>query len=154
MVCGEVQKFREKHNNDFSNYYDLLEIEKEAEDFLREFYNNEKYGMKKRCGTPIIEIAKIMGFNIYSGRFKHKNIIATTGVSNVLIEQYGNDKIIIISNMITDDEFLYAIAHELSNYIFHCKDDKLGYSNTFYTNAAQTNDELRINRFATILLDR
>lgn len=152
MECIEIQNFRKKYNNDYSNYYDLLKIEKDAKELMNDFYNNEKYRLKKNPNVSIIEIAKIMGFNIYAGKFKDRKVLATIGVSDKLIKKYGGRKVIIISKQITDEKFLYAIAHELSHYIFDYLNEQADYFNAFRSDERQTNEELRINCFANNLL--
>ena len=98
--------------------------------------------------TPIIEIAKIMGFKIYTGKFKERNLSGTIGISEKLRNQYGSNKVIILNNQDTDKHILFTLAHEIAHYIFDYKRESVGYSNTYRTNEAQTDIEVRANRFA------
>ncbi|MFQ6794350.1 MAG: hypothetical protein ACLRT4_16450 [Thomasclavelia sp.] len=38
--------------------------------------------------TPIIEIARIMEFKVFTAKFKERNLSGTIGVSNTLIDTF------------------------------------------------------------------
>lgn len=55
-----------------------------------------------------MEIAKVLGFTIYTTKFNDYNVKATIGISNQRIDKYKSDKVIILSSEYTDEEiFLF-----------------------------------------------
>ena len=90
-MCIEINEYKDSLDDDFSQYFNLKDIDKDAEILLNKFYDNSTYQLDKSRGksTPIIEIAKIMGFKIYTGKFKERNLSGTIGISEKLRNQ-GN----------------------------------------------------------------
>ena len=108
---------------------------------------------KKNERTPIIEIAKAMGFKVFTARFDDRNLSGTIGISKKLRKKYGSDKVIILNNQDTDKHILFTLAHELAHYIFdYISDSSEEYSNSYRTNESQTDSELKANRFASSFL--
>lgn len=152
-MCKEVLDYKNEHNNDFSNYFNLKDIDKDAENLLKEFYENSEYALnKKSAATQIIEIAKFMGFSVFTAKFADRNLSGTIGISEKLKQKYNNNKVIILNNEDTDEHILFTLAHEIAHYIYDYNHESLGYSNTYRTNEAQTDSEKRANRFAAALL--
>lgn len=153
----EITQYRTSYNNDFSNYFNLKDIDNDAETLLNQFYDNQEYSqfnLVKHRGkdTPIIEIARIMGFKVYTAKFKERNLSGTIGVSNELQEEYGRNKVIILNNADTDKHILFTLAHEIAHYIYDYNPTSNGYSNTYRTDEVQTDKEIRANRFAAAFL--
>lgn len=150
----EVLDFKNKHNNDFSNYYNLKDIDKDAESLLNNFYKNVEYNYlaNKSIASQVIEIAKSMGFSIFTARFNDRKSYATIGISDELKQKYENNKIIILNNQNTDEYILFSLAHMLAHYIYDYDYKSIGYSNTYRIKEAQTDSEIRANRFATAFL--
>ena len=48
-----------------------------------------------------------MGFKIYTGKFKERNLSGTIGISEKLRNQYGSNKVIILNNQDTDKHILF-----------------------------------------------
>ena len=66
-MCIELLNYQEQHGKDFSNFFNLKEINNDAQTLLDKFLNNPEYGLFKKNGrTPIIEIAKAMGFKYFT----------------------------------------------------------------------------------------
>ena len=102
---------------------------------------------KKNERTPIIEIAKAMGFKVFTARFDDRNLSGTIGISKKLRKKYGSDKVIILNNQDTDKHILFTLAHELAHYIFdYISDSSEEYSNSYRTNESQTDSESTANR--------
>lgn len=153
----EITQYRTSHSNDFNNHFNLKEIDNDAETLLNRFYNNKEYShfnLTSHQGkdTPIIEIARIMGFKVYTAKFKERNLSGTIGVSNELQEEYGSNKVIILNNADTDKHILFTLAHEIAHYIYDYNPATNGYSNTYRTDEVQTDKEIRANRFAAAFL--
>lgn len=153
----EITQYRTSYNNDFSNYFNLKDIDNDAETLLNQFYDNQEYSqfnLVKHRGkdTPIIEIARIMGFKVYTAKFKERTLSGTIGVSNELQEEYGSNKVIILNNADTDKHILFTLAHEIAHYIYDYNPTSNGYSNTYRTDEVQTDKEIRANRFAAAFL--
>lgn len=153
----EITQYRTYHNNDFSNYFNLKDIDNDAETLLNQFYNNKEYNhfnltSHQGRATPIIEIARIMGFKVYTAKFKERNLSGTIGVSNELQEEYGRNKVIILNNADTDKHILFTLAHEIAHYIYDYNPTSDGYSNTYRTDEVLTDKEIRANRFAAAFL--
>lgn len=152
-MCKEIIEYQQLHHNDFSNYFNLKDIDKDAEEILNKFLDNPDYSLnKEEIATPILSIAQIMGFKLYTAKFKKRNLSGTIGISKDLKNKYGSEKVIILNNEDTDEHILFTLAHELAHYIFDYKKDDIGYSNTYYTNEIQNDSEARANRFAAAFL--
>lgn len=96
-MCIEIENYKQKHNYDFSDYFNSNQIDADAEDLLNDFLSNPEYKLKlDKRKVPIIEIAKIMGFEIYTTRFNDRNLSGTIGISKKLYNRYKSDKVIII----------------------------------------------------------
>ena len=64
-MCIEIEKYKQEHNYDFSNYFDSSQIDDDAEALLNDFLSNPNYNLKlDKRKVPIIELAKIMGKSI------------------------------------------------------------------------------------------
>ena len=170
-MCKEVNNYKMAHNNDFSNYFNLKEIDNDAEQLLHDFYKNAEYKLEEYEGkeTPIIKIAKIMGFKVFTAKFDERTLSGTIGVSEQLMKTYGSNKVIILNNEDTDKHILFTLAHEIAHYIYDYDPNTVGYSNTYKPkketdiaiipcgymdgiNEAKTNKEVRANRFAAAFM--
>lgn len=153
-MCIEIEKYKQEHNYDFSNYFDSSQIDDDAEALLNDFLSNPNYNLKlDKRKVPIIELAKIMGFKIYTAKFKDRNLSGTIGISKKLVNRYKSDKVIILNNQDTDEHILFTLCHELAHYIYDYEsNDHNEYSNTYRTNEAINAKEMRANRFAASLL--
>ena len=116
--------------------------------------SNPNYNLKlDKRKVPIIELAKIMGFKIYTAKFKDRNLSGTIGISKKLVNRYKSDKVIILNNQDTDEHILFTLCHELAHYIYDYESNAHNeYSNTYRTNEAINAKEMRANRFAASLL--
>lgn len=153
-MCIEIKKYKQAHNYDFSNYFDSSQIDDDAEALLNDFLSNPNYNLKlDKRKVPIIELAKIMGFKIYTAKFKDRNLSGTIGISKKLVNRYKSDKVIILNNQDTDEHILFTLCHELAHYIYDYESNAHNeYSNTYRTNEAINAKEMRANRFAASLL--
>ena len=153
-MCIEIEKYKQEHNYDFSNYFDSSQIDDDAEALLNDFLRNPNYNLKlDKRKVPIIELAKIMGFKIYTAKFKDRNLSGTIGISKKLVNRYKSDKVIILNNQDTDEHILFTLCHELAHYIYDYESNAHNeYSNTYRTNEAINAKEMRANRFAASLL--
>ena len=151
-MCEEVKKYKQEHNDNFDNYFNLKEIDNDAQNLLDMFYQNSDYHLRSTKATPIIEIAKLMGFRIFTAKFKDRTLSGTIGISDELKKKYGGTKVIILNNQDTDKHILFTLAHEIAHYIFDYKKEAVGYSNTYRTDEALTDSERRANRFAAAFL--
>lgn len=153
-MCIEIEKYKQEHNYDFSNYFDSSQIDDDAEALLNDFLSNPNYNLKlDKRKVPIIELAKIMGFKIYTAKFKDRNLSGTIGISKKLVNRYKSDKVIILNNQDTDEHILFILCHELAHYIYDYESNAHNeYSNTYRTNEAINAKEMRANRFAASLL--
>ena len=153
-MCIEIEKYKQEHNYDFSNYFDSSQIDDDAEALLNDFLSNPNYNLKlDKRKVPIIELAKIMGFKIYTAKFKDRNLSGTIGISKKLVNRYKSDKVIILNNQDTDEHILFTLCHELAHYIYDYESNSHNeYSNTYRTNEAINAKEMRANRFAASLL--
>ena len=153
-MCIEIEKYKQEHNYDFSNYFDSSQIDDDAEALLNDFLSNPNYNLKlDKRKVPIIELAKIMGFKIYTAKFKDRNLSGTIGISKKLVNRYKSDKVIILNNQDTDEHILFTLCHELAHYIYDYESNAHNeYSNTYRTNEAINAKEMRANRFAASLL--
>ena len=115
-MCIEIEKYKQEHNYDFSNYFDSSQIDDDAEALLNDFLSNPNYNLKlDKRKVPIIELAKIMGFKIYTAKFKDRNLSGTIGISKKLVNRYKSDKVIILNNQDTDEHILFTLCHEEGN---------------------------------------
>ena len=153
-MCIEIEKYKQEHNYDFSNYFDSSQIDDDAEALLNDFLSNPNYNLKlDKRKVPIIELAKIMGFKIYTAKFKDRNLSGTIGISKKLVNRYKSDKVIILNNQDADEHILFTLCHELAHYIYDYESNAHNeYSNTYRTNEAINAKEMRANRFAASLL--
>lgn len=153
-MCKELLNYQKQHEKDFSNFFNLKEIDSDAEILLNQFLNNPEYGLSRVSNkTPIIEIAKAMGFKIFTARFNDRNLSGTIGISKKLQGKYGSDKVIILNNQDTDKHILFTLAHEIAHYIFdYISDSSKEYSNSYRTNESKNDSEIRANRFAASFL--
>lgn len=144
-MCIEIENYKQ---HDFFNCFDYNQIDIDAEELLNILLNNPKYNLKlNKRRVPVMEIAKVLGFNIYTTKFNDYHIKATIGISNQLINKYKSDKVIILSNEYTDEEILFSICYELAHYIYDSNPSN-EYSHTYRINDI----ELRAIRFADALL--
>lgn len=148
-MCIELENYKQ---HDFFNYFNYNQIDAEAEALLNTLLNNPDYNLhlnKRR--VPVMEIAKVLGFNIYTTRFNNYYVKATIGISKQLINKYKSDKVIILSNEYTDEEILFSLCYELAHYIYDSNPND-EYSHTYRINEPITDKELRAIRFADALL--
>lgn len=148
-MCIELENYKQ---HDFFNYFNYNQIDAEAEALLNTLLNNPDYNLhlnKRR--VPVMEIAKMLGFNIYTTRFNNYYVKATIGISKQLINKYKSDQVIILSNEYTDEEILFSLCHELAHYIYDSNPNN-EYSHTYRINEPITDKELRAIRFADALL--
>ena len=141
----EIENYKQ---HDFFNYFDYNQIDIDAEDLLNTLLNNPEYNLKlNKRRVPVMEIAKVLGFKIYTTKFNDYNIKATIGISNQLIYKYKSNKVIILSKEYTDEEILFSLCYELAHYIYD-SDSSNEYSHTYRIKDI----ELRAIRFADALL--
>lgn len=148
-MCIEIENYKQ---HDFYNYFNYNQIDAEAEVLLNTLLNNPEYNLhlnKRR--VPVMEIAKVLGFNIYTTRFNNYYVKATIGISKQLIDKYKSDKVIILSNEYTDEEILFSLCSELAHYIYDSNPND-EYSHTYRINEPINDKELRAIRFADALL--
>lgn len=148
-MCIEIENYKQ---HDFFNYFNYNQIDADAETLLNTLLNNPEYNLhlnKRR--VPVIEIAKVLGFNIYTTRFNNYYVKATIGISNQLIDKYKSDKVIILSNEYTDEEILFFLCSELAHYIYDSNPND-EYSHTYRINEPIYDKELRAIHFADALL--
>lgn len=144
-MCIEIENYKQ---HDFFNYFDYNQIDTNVEVLLNTLLNNPDYNLKfNKRRVPVMEIAKVLGFKVYTTKFNDYNVKATVSISNKLIDKYNGDKVIILSYEYTDEEILFFLCYELAHYIYD--------SNTAneYSHTYRINDtDLRIIRFADALL--
>lgn len=148
-MCIEIENYKQ---HDFYNYFNYNQIDAEAEVLLNTLLNNPEYNLhlnKRR--VPVMEIAKVLGFNIYTTRFNNYYVKATIGISKQLIDKYKSDKVIILSNEYTDEEILFSLCSELAHYIYDSNPND-EYSHTYRINERINDKELRAICFADALL--
>ena len=115
-MCIELENYKQ---HDFFNYFDYNQIDIDAEEVLNTLLNNPEDNLKfNKRRVPVMEIAEVLGFNIYTTKFNDYNVKATIGISNQLIDKYKSDKVIILSNEYTDEEILFSLCSELAHYIY------------------------------------
>ena len=141
----EIENYKQ---HDFFNYFDYNQIDTDAEDLLNTLLSNPEYNLKlNKRRVPIMEIAQVLGFTIYTTKFNDYHIKATIGISKQLIAKYKSDKVIILSNEYTDEEILFSLCYELAHYIYDSN------PNNEYSHTYRINDiELGAIRFADALL--
>ena len=148
-MCIELENYKQ---HDFFNYFDYNQLDTDAEDLLNTLLNNPKYNLKlNKRRVPVMGIAKVLGFTIYTTKFNDYNVKATIGISNQLIDKYKSDKVIILSNEYTDEEILFFLCYELAHYIYDSNPND-EYSHTYRINEPINDIELRAIRFADALL--
>ncbi|WP_270396373.1 ImmA/IrrE family metallo-endopeptidase [Catenibacterium mitsuokai] len=148
-MCIEIENYKQ---HDLFNYFDYNQIDTDAEDLLNTLLNNPEYNLKlNKRRVPVMEIAKVLGFNIYTTKFNDYHIQATIGISNLLIDKYKSDKVIILSSEYTDEEILFSLCYELAHYIYYSNPSD-EYSHTYRINEPINDKELRAIRFADALL--
>lgn len=148
-MCIEIENYNQ---HDSFNYFDYNQIDTDAEGLLNTLLNNTEYNLKlNKRRVPVMEIAKVLGFNIYTTKFNDYHIKATIGISKQLIDKYNSDKIIVLSNEYTDEEILFSLCCELAHYIYGSNPNN-EYSHTYRINEPITDKELRAIRFADALL--
>ena len=148
-MCIEIENYKQ---HDFYNYFNYNQIDADAEVLLNTLLNNPEYNLhfnKRR--VPVMEIAKVLGFNIYTTRFNNYYVKATVGISKQLIDKYKSDKVIILSNEYTDEEILFSLCYELAHYIYDSNPNN-EFSHTYRINEAINDKELIAIRFADALL--
>lgn len=148
-MCIEIENYKQ---HDFFNYFNYNQIDADAEALLNTLLNNPEYNLhlnKRR--VPVIEIAKVLGFTIYTTKFNDYNVKATIGISNQFIDKYKSNKVIILSNEYTDEEILFSLCHELAHYIYDSNPSN-EYSHTYRINEPINDKELRAIHFADALL--
>ncbi|WP_298058995.1 ImmA/IrrE family metallo-endopeptidase [uncultured Catenibacterium sp.] len=142
-MCIEIENYKQ---HDLFNYFDYNQID--TEELLNTLLNNPEYSLKlNKRRVPVMEIAKVLGFTIYTTKFNNYNVKATIGISNQLINKYKSDKVIILSNEYTDEEILFSLCYELAHYIYDSNPSD-EYSHTYRINDI----EPRTIRFADALL--
>lgn len=115
-MCIEIENYKQ---HDFFNCFDYNQIDIDVEDLLNTLLNNPEYNLKlNKRRVPVMEIAKVLGFNIYTTKFNDYHIKATIGISKQLIDKYKSDKVIILSNEYADEEILFSLCSELAHYIY------------------------------------
>lgn len=144
-MCIEIENYKQ---HDFFNYFNYNQIDADAETLLNTLLNNPEYNLhlnKRR--VPVMGIAKVLGFTIYTTKFNDYNVKATIGISKQLIDKYKSDKVIILSSGYTDEEILFSLCYELAHYIYDSN------SSDEYSHTYRINDiEPRAIRFADALL--
>lgn len=144
-MCIEIENYKQ---HDLFNYFDYNQIDTDTEELLNTLLNNPEYNLKlNKRRVPIMEIAKVLGFTIYTTKFNDYNVKATIGISNQLIDKYKSDKVVILSSEYTDEEILFSLCHELVHYIYDSNPSN-EYSHTYRINDI----ELRTIRCADALL--
>lgn len=144
-MCIEIENYKQ---HDFFNYFNYNQIDADAETLLNTLLNNPEYNLhlnKRR--VPVMGIAKVLGFTIYTTKFNDYNVKATIGISKQLIDKYKSDKVIILSSGYTDEEILFSLCYELAHYIYDSNPSD-EYSHTYRINDI----EPRAIRFADALL--
>ncbi len=144
-MCIELENYKQ---HDFFNYFDYNQIDIDAEDLVNTLLNNPEYNLKlNKRRVPVMGIAKVLGFTIYTTKFNDYNVKATIGISNQLINKYKCNKVVILSNEYTDEEILFSLCSELAHYIYDSN------PNDEYSHTYRINDiEPRAIRFADALL--
>lgn len=127
-MCIEIENYKQH------DHFDYNQIDTDAEDLLNTLLNNPEYNLKlNKRRVPVMEIAKVLGFNVYTTKFNDYHIKATIGISNQLINKYSSNKVIILSNEYTDEEILFSLCYELAHYIYDSNPNN-EYSHTYRIN--------------------
>ena len=50
-MCIEIENYKQKHNYDFSDYFNSNQIDADAEDLLNDFLSNPEYKLKLDLNT-------------------------------------------------------------------------------------------------------
>lgn len=155
-MCQEIYNYKIKHNNNFSDYFNLKQIDSDAESLLNDFIQNSNNSLSSDSNsTDIIKIAKIMGFKIFHTKLKgeKRGLSGMIGISEQFKETFDSDKIIILNSIDSDEHMLFTIAHEIAHYIYDYNSQlHSDYFNKYKTDEVQTDEEKRANRFAAAFL--
>ena len=155
-MCTEIYEYKQQHQNNFENYFNLKEIDNDAETLLNNFIDNKSNGLDNKNNlTDIIQIAKIMGFEIFHTQFEKdkRELSGMIGISENFKKDFGSEKIIILNSMDSDEHMLFTIAHEIAHYIYdYNPETHKEYFNKYKTDEIQTDEEKRANRFAAAFL--
>lgn len=142
-MCKEIEEYKNSH--DFKNYFDMSQIDEDAETLLKSF-NLE------RDVTPIVTIAKKMGFKVYSASLNKEDecLSGMIGISEGLRQSYNHDKVVLLNGEESNEHMRFTLAHELAHYIYDYDENihTNGYFNKYNTLEAETDIERRANRFA------
>ena len=148
-MCIEIENYKQ---HDLFNYFDYNQIDTDAEELLNTLLNNPEYNLKlNKRRVPVMEIAKVLGFTIYTTKFNDYNVKATIGISNQLINKYKSNKAVILSSEYTDEKILFSLCSELAHYIYDSNPND-EYSHTYRINEPINDKELRAIHFADALL--
>lgn len=146
-MCYQIDEYRQLHNNNFSDFYDLKQIDDDAEYLLKEF------GVPLGCYTPICEIANQMGFSVFLSQFKkeYESISGMLGISTSYRQKYKSDQIILVNKQEELKRVQFIIAQELAHYIYDF--DEHNGEKEFCNTIEKSNNEQsvtyqRANRFA------
>lgn len=155
-MCIEIYNYKQQHHNNFENYFNLKEIDSDAEALLDKFYENKSNELNdKSNSTDIIKIARIMGFKIFHTQFEKdkRELSGMIGISENFKKDFDNEKIIILNSIDSDAHMLFTIAHEIAHYIYdYNPETHKEYFNKYKTDEVQTDEEKRANRFAAAFL--
>ena len=59
-ICIELLNYQEQHGKDFSNFFNLKEIDNDAQTLLDKFLNNPEYGLfKKMKELQLLKLQKL-----------------------------------------------------------------------------------------------
>ena len=59
-MCIELLNYQEQHGKDFSNFFNLKEIDNDAQTLLDKFLNNPEYGLfKKMKELQLLKLQKL-----------------------------------------------------------------------------------------------
>lgn len=84
--------------------------------------------------TPIIDIAKKMGFTIKLSSNLSNNILGFILVNPDLYKTIGNNKCIVINKNIKYKERRFVLAHEIGHYLFDFNsNENIRFSHIFYS---------------------
>lgn len=105
-------------------------------------------------GTPIVNILVKMGFKIYQSDLEPEGLSAYIAVNPKFEEVFGSNKITCVNADDSVGHKRFALAHELSHYLFDFDESKqLNYYNTYFPNQEEDKEEeKRANQFAANLL--
>lgn len=102
--------------------------------------------------VPIVSILNELGFNIYTSKMP-SNISGFIAIAPNLEENFGNDKIIAVSNEDNIGRQRFTLAHEFAHYLFDFNDKKeCQYVDTYDTEKSDEESESIPSRFAAEFL--